>query len=236
MTKTITVSDIAKMIDHSLLRPNLTEEEFVEGVELSKNFQVATCSVVPFDVARAAKLLAGSGVPVSTVVAFPHGTVPTEVKVFEAQRSLENGAMELDMVIAISRLMAGDDAYVEDDIRAVAEITHSHGAGLKVIFENCFLTNEMIVTACQLSEKAGSDFVKTSTGYGTGGATLEDIRLMRANVSPKMKVKAAGGIRTLDEFLQYRAAGTDRIATRSSQPILEEAQKREAEGTLLALA
>ena len=231
----LTVSDIARMIDHSLLRPNLTEAEFLEGVELSKKFQVATCSVVPFDVARAVKLLEGSGVPVSTVVAFPHGTVPTEVKVFEGKRSIEDGAIELDMVMAISRMMAGDYAYVEDDIRAMAELAHANGAELKVIFENCFLTKEMIVRACQLSEKAGADFVKTSTGYGSGGATLEDIKLMRASVSTKMKIKAAGGIRTLDEFLQYRAAGTDRIATRGSQAILEEAAKREAEGTLKEL-
>lgn len=228
----LSVSDIAKMIDHSLLRPNLTEAEFLEGVDLSRKFQVATCSVVPFDVARAVKLLEGSNVPVSTVVAFPHGTVPTEVKVFEGECSLENGAIELDMVMAISRMLAGDYEYVEDDIRAMAELAHAHGAELKVIFENCYLTKEMIVKACQLSEKAGADFVKTSTGYGTSGATLEDIKLMRANVSPKMKVKAAGGIRTLDEFLQYRAAGADRIATRGSQAILEEAAKREAQGLL----
>jgi deoxyribose-phosphate aldolase len=235
MTKYLTVSDIAKMIDHSLLRPNLTDVEFSEGVELSKNYKVATCSVVPFDVARAVKLLEGSGVPVSTVVAFPHGTVPTEVKVFEGKSSLENGAIELDMVMAISRMMAGEYTYVEDDIRAMVELAHAHGAELKVIFENCYLTKEMIVKACQLSEKAGADFVKTSTGYGSGGATLEDIKLMRASVSSKMKIKAAGGIRTLDEFLQYRAAGTDRIATRGSQAILEEAAKRQAEGTLKEL-
>ncbi len=190
---------------------------------------------MPFDVARAVKLLNGSGVPVSTVVAFPHGTVPTEVKVFEGKRSIDDGATELDMVMAISRMMAGDFDYVEDDIRAMAELAHANGAILKVIFENCFLTKEMIVKACQLSDKAGADFVKTSTGYGTSGATLEDIKLMRASVSPKMKIKAAGGIRTLDEFLQYRAAGTDRIATRGSQTILEEAEKREAKGTLKEL-
>jgi deoxyribose-phosphate aldolase len=235
MTKNLTVSDIAKMIDHSLLRPNLTEAEFLEGVELSRNYKVATCSVVPFDVARTVKLLKGSGVPVSTVVAFPHGTLPTEVKVFEGRCSIENGAIELDMVMAISRMMAGEYTYVEDDIRAMAELAHAHDAELKVIFENCFLTKEMIVKACQLSEKAGADFVKTSTGYGSGGATLEDIKLMRASVSSKMKIKAAGGIRTLDEFLQYRAAGTDRIATRGSQAILEEAAKRQAEGTLKEL-
>ena len=235
MSKNLTVSDIAKMIDHSLLRPNLTEAEFLEGVELSRKYQVASATVVPFDVARTVKLLEGSGVPVSTVVAFPHGTVPTEVKVFEGRRSIENGAIELDMVMAISRMMVGEYAYVEDDIRAMVELAHTHKAALKVILENCYLTKEMIVKACQLSEKAGADYVKTSTGYGPGGATLEDIKLMRASISPKVKIKAAGGIRTLDEALQYRAAGTDHIGTRGSQAILEEAAKREAEGTLKEL-
>ena len=232
MPNSLSVSDIAKMIDHSLLRPNLTEEEFVEGVELSAKYQMATCSVVPFDIARAAKMLEGSNVPVSTVVAFPHGTIPTESKVFEGRKSIENGAAELDMVIAISRMMAGDHAYVEDDIRAVVEMAHKLNVTVKVIFENCYLTKEMIAKACQLSEKAGADFVKTSTGYGTSGATLEDIRLMRASCSPRVKIKAAGGIRTLDEVLAYRAAGTDRIATRGSQAILKEAEKRVASGSL----
>jgi deoxyribose-phosphate aldolase len=235
MTKNITVSDIAKMIDHSLLRPNLTEEEFLEGIKLCRKYNVASATVVPYDVLRSVKLLDGSGVATTTVVAFPHGTVPTEVKVFEGRRSIENGAAELDMVIAISRMIAGEYTYVEDDIRAMAELAHAHNAGLKVILENCFLTKEMIVKACQISEKAGADYVKTSTGYGTGGATLEDIKLMRASISPKMKIKAAGGVRTLDEALQYRAAGTDHIGTRGSEAILEEAAKREAEGTLKEL-
>jgi len=236
MNKPLTVSDIAKMLDHSLLRPNLTEEELIEGVELSARYQVATCSVVPFDIARVVRMLEGSGVPVSTVVAFPHGTIPTESKVNEGRRSIEDGAVELDMVMAISRMMAGEHAYVEDDIRAVVEMAHAQNATVKVIFETCYLTKEMITKACELSEKAGADFVKTSTGYGTSGATLEDIRLMRASCSSKMKIKAAGGIRTLDEVLAYRAAGTDRIATRGSQAILEEAEKRFADGALLETA
>lgn len=234
MNDILTVAEIAQMIDHSLLRPNLSEAEFVEGVELSAKYQVATCSVVPFDVVRAVKMLAGSGVPVSTVVAFPHGTIPTESKVFEARQSIENGAAELDMVMAISRMMAGEHTYVEDDIRAVVEMAHARNVAVKVIFENCFLTKEMIAKACELSERAGADFVKTSTGYGTSGAVLEDIRLMRASCTSRMKVKAAGGIRTLDEVLAYRAAGTDRIATRGSQAILEEAEKRAAAGILTA--
>ncbi len=235
MPEKISVNDIAKMIDHSLLRPNLTEAEFNEGVELSAKYKMATCSVVPFDVARTVKMLEGSGVPVSTVVAFPHGTIPTESKVSEGRKSIENGAAELDMVMAISRMLAGEHAYVEDDIRALVEMAHAQDVTVKVIFENCYLTQEMIVKACQLSENAGADFVKTSTGYGTSGATLEDIRLMRASCSPRVKVKAAGGIRTLDEVLAYRAAGTDRIATRGSQAILEEAQERKAAGTLFEI-
>jgi len=230
--KTLTVKNIAKMIDHSLLRPQLTEDEFLDGIELSKKYNVATCSVVPFDVFRAVKLLESSNIPVSTVVAFPHGTIPTPAKVFEARKAIENGASELDMVIAISRLIAGDSAYVEDDIHAVAEISHANNVTLKVIFENCYLTKELIVKACKISEKAGADFVKTSTGYGTSGATLEDVRLMRASCSSKVKIKAAGGIRTLDEVIQYRLASVNRIATRSSQPILEEAEIREKNGTL----
>lgn len=232
MGKQIAVQDVAKMIDHSLLRPNLTEAEFFEGIELSKKYHVATCSVVPLDVKRTVKMLKDFSIPVSTVVAFPHGSIPTAAKVNEAKEALDNGAIELDMVIAISRMMADEDTYVEDDIAAVAKITHDYHAILKVIFENCYLTKDQIVRASQLSEKANADFIKTSTGYGTSGASIEDVKLMRASCSSKVKIKAAGGIRTLDEVLAYRSMGVDRIATRSSQPILEEAEKRQEVGTL----
>jgi len=230
--QTLILQKIAKMFDHSLLRPQLTEEEFEQGVLFSREKQVATCSVVPFDVVRAVKMLEGSGVPVSTVLAFPHGTIPTEAKVHEAQLAINNGAIELDMVMAISRMLAGDTSYVEQDIHAVVETAHAANVGVKVILETCYLTNEMITKACQLCEKAGADFVKTSTGYGTAGATLEHVILMRNSCSSKVKVKAAGGIRTLDDVLAYRAHGVDRIATRATPAILKEAEERQAQGKL----
>jgi deoxyribose-phosphate aldolase len=235
MKKELTVYDIAQMIDHSLLRPNLTEEEFTEGVELSMKFKVATCSVVPYDVKRTVDLLKESHVPVSTVIGFPHGTSTTEAKVFEARRAVEDGAIELDMVMAIGRHLSGSHDYVREDIAAVVDYAHAHQAAVKVIIETCYLNRDQIVKACQLVEAAGADFVKTSTGYGTAGATLENIKLMRASCSSKVKVKAAGGIRTLDEVLAYRAAGTDRLATRATAQILAEAQQRQAAGKLIEL-
>lgn len=235
MGKQLTVKDIAGMIDHSLLRPTLTDGEFFEGIELAKTYKCATVCVAPYDAERSAKLLAGSDVRVSTVIDFPHGSNITEAKVFESVKAIENGASELDMVLAISRLVSGDFKYVEEDIRAVVETAHERGAIVKVIFENCYLKKDKIIAACRLSEKAGADYVKTSTGYGTGGATLEDVKLMRENCSPKVAVKAAGGIRTLDELLAYRAAGAKMIGTRATAPILDEAVKREKDGTLKEL-
>ncbi|RJQ42264.1 MAG: deoxyribose-phosphate aldolase [Anaerolineaceae bacterium] len=228
----LTVFDIAEMIDHSLLRPTLTNDEFDEGILLARKYKMATCCVAPYDVVRAVKGLAGSGVKVSTVIDFPHGSNLTEAKVYEAELAIKNGASSLDMVLAISRLISGEYDYVENDIRQVVECAHPHGINVKVIFENCFLTKEMIVKACELTEKAGADFVKTSTGYGTGGATLADCYLMRQSTSATIAVKAAGGIRTLDDVLCYRAVGTKMIGTRASASILDEAEKRFNEGSL----
>ncbi|RKX76246.1 MAG: deoxyribose-phosphate aldolase [Spirochaetes bacterium] len=232
MCKTLTVKDIAKMIDHSLLRPTLADSEFREGIELAGKYKCATVCVAPYDVARAVDMLSGSEVLISTVIDFPHGSNLTESKVFQVERAVEKGARELDMVLAISRLVSKDYGYVEDDIRAVVEAAHSLGAVLKVIFENCYLNPELIVEACRICEKTGADYAKTSTGYGPGGARLEDVRLMRKSLSAKVAVKAAGGIRTLDELLAYRAAGAKMIGTRATAPILDEAEKREAEGNL----
>lgn len=235
MGKVLRVADIAAMIDHSLLRPTLTDEEFDEGVELVKKYRCATVMVAPYDVPKAVQRLAGSGIQVSTVVDFPHGSNLTRAKVFEANLGMDNGAVHLDMVLAISRLVAGHYDYVEDDIRAVAEAAHARQVPLKVIFETCYLTPEQIIAGCQISERAGADFVKTSTGYGSGGATLEDVRLMRAHCSAKVKVKPAGGIRTLDQVLEYRQAGAAMIGTRATAAILDEAVQREAAGALREL-
>ncbi len=231
----LTVRDIAQMIDHSLLRPTLTDPEFFEGIELARKYECATVCVAPYDVPRSAELLKGSPVRVSTVVDFPHGSNMIESKVFEANLALDRGASELDMVLAISRLVAGTYDYVEADIRAVVDAAHARGAVVKVIFETCYLTPEMIVKGCELSERAGADYVKTSTGYGPRGASLDDVRLMRKSCSPKVSVKASGGIRTLDDVLEYRKAGTKMIGTRASAAILDEAARRAAAGTLQEL-
>lgn len=235
MGKVLSVADIAAMIDHSLLRPTLTDEEFEEGVELVKQYRCATVMVAPYDVSKAVERLAGTGIQVSTVVDFPHGSNLTKAKVYEAELAIENGATHLDMVLAISRLVAGHYDYVEEDIRAVVEVAHARGVPVKVIFETCYLTPERIIAACQISERAGADFVKTSTGYGPGGATLEDVKLMRASCSPRVKVKPSGGIRTLDQVLEYRKAGAAMIGTRATAAILDEAVKRAVAGTLMEL-
>jgi deoxyribose-phosphate aldolase len=235
MGKLITVADIARMIDHSLLRPTLTDEEFNEGIELVKKYKCATVMVAPYDVPKAVKALAGTGILVSTVVDFPHGSNLTQAKVFESKLAMDNGASHLDMVLAISRLVAGHFDYVEQDIRAVVEVAHARNIPVKVIFETCYLSEDRIVSACKISEKAGADFVKTSTGYGSAGATLETVRLMRRSCGPKVQVKPAGGIRTLDDVLEYRKAGATMIGTRGTAAILDEAEKREASGTLREL-
>jgi len=232
----LTVQDIARMIDHSLLRPTLTDEEFCEGIDLAIRYKTATVCVAPYDVPRSVSMLEGSGVRVSTVVDFPHGSNLTVSKVFEAERAMDCGAAELDMVLAISRLVSGQLGYVEQDVRAVVETAHSRGAVVKVIFETCFLTPEMIVAGCQACERAGADYVKTSTGYGPRGASLDDVRLMRENCSPRVDVKAAGGIRTLDDVLCYRQAGARMIGTRATAAILDEAVRRAETGTLRDLA
>lgn len=231
----LTVADIAKMVDHSLLRPTLTDEEFEEGVELVRKYRCATVMVAPYDVPKAVARLKDTDIQVSTVVDFPHGSNLTVSKVFEAERAMDNGAAHLDMVIAISRVVTSHYDYIEQDIRAVVEAGHARNVPVKVIFETCYLTPEMIVAACKVSDRAGADFVKTSTGYGPSGATLEVVRLMRASCSPRVQVKPAGGIRTLDDVLLYRQAGATMIGTRGTAAILDEAVKREAEGTLQEL-
>ena len=232
MAERLTLKDIARMIDHSLLRPNLTVEEFNEGIALAARYRCATVCVVPYDVKRAAQMLRGTGVLVSTVVDFPHGSNLTSSKIYQVERAVENGAKEIDMVLAISRLVSGDFGYVEQDVRAVVEAAHTHNAVIKVIFENCYLSADRIKTACEICERVQADYVKTSTGYGPAGATLEDVRLMRMSCNPRIGVKAAGGIRTLDDVLAYRSAGAKMIGTRATAAILDEAARREASGKL----
>src|SRR4029079_8799972 len=186
----LTERDIAKTIDHSLLRPELDDAFVEDGCRLAAKYDVASVCVRPADVRRAAALLRGTDVAVGTTVGFPHGNHLTETKVFEARRALDDGATELAMVIQIAALRSGRDADVQADIAAVVDVGHAGGAIVKVIFENAYLTDDEKIRACHLTEAAAGDFVKTSTGFAPSGATHDDLRLMRANTSPHIQVKA----------------------------------------------
>ena len=221
-----TPKDIAGMIDHSLLRPELTRDEVVQGCAVARKYATATVCCTPTDVALCKKELAGSDVGVAAVVGFPNGYSLTAAKVFEAEKAIDDGATELDMVLHIGRLRAGDLAYVRADVKAVCDAAHRRGAKVKVILENCYLDDAQKRAGCKACEEAGADWVKTSTGFGKGGATLEDLRLMRAAVSDKVQVKAAGGVRDLDFALQVREAGCTRFGATATEAIMEEALRR----------
>jgi deoxyribose-phosphate aldolase len=224
----LTERDIAKTIDHSLLRPELDDGFIEAGCRLAAKYDVASVCCRPADIARAAELLRGTDVHVGSTIGFPHGNHATEVKVFEARRALADGATELDMVIQIGALKSGRDAEVQADIEAVVQVGHSAGAIVKVIFENAYLTDDEKVRACRLSEAAGADFVKTSTGFAPSGATHDDLRLMRANTSPHIQVKAAGGVRTLDALLAVMELGVTRIGATATETIIEDFRARKA--------
>ena len=233
MDATLTIEDltyeqVAKTIDHSLLRPELTLTEVQEGCAIAARYEVASVCVRPTDVQFCRELLADSDVAVGTVIGFPHGAHRTETKVFESVRAIGDGATELDMVINIGWLRSGEDERVEADIRAVTDVAHSARAIVKVILENAYLSKDEIVRGCQAVERAGADYVKTSTGFAPSGATLEDLRLMRATVSPHVKVKAAGGVRSLDALIEVMAAGADRCGATRTAEMLDEFRARKA--------
>jgi len=220
--------DIAKTIDHSLLRPELDDRFVEDGCRLAAEYHVASVCVRPADVRRAKAILGETDVAVGTVIGFPHGNQLTSTKVFEAQQALAEGAIELDMVIQIGALKSGRDDDVQADIEAIVEVAHASGAIVKVIFENAYLADDEKIRACRLSEAAGADFVKTSTGFAPGGATHDDLRLMRANTSPHVQVKAAGGVRTLDALLEVMALGTTRIGATATKAIIDDFRARKA--------
>ena len=228
----ITLREIAKTLDHSTLQPFLTEDDIRKGCDIALQYDTATVCARPGDMPLVVRLLSGSGVRPCTVIGFPHGAHHTSVKVYEAERALDDGCRELDMVLNIGRLLHGDEACVQDEIAALADAAHARNALLKVILETCYLNDEQKKLACRLSEKAGADFVKTSTGYGSAGATVEDVKLMRAAVSEKVSVKASGGIRTLDMVLSCRLAGAARCGVSATVKIMEEARERLEKGTL----
>ncbi len=217
--KTITKQQLAKTIDHSLLQPQLTDDDVVAGCELADRYHVATVCVKPCHVALAKRLLEGSDVKVSTVIGFPHGGTTTATKVFEAQEAVRNGAVELDMVINIGKFRAGDVDHVRDEIKAIVHA--GDGALIKVILENAYLDHDQKVAAYQAVEAAGAHFVKTSTGFAPTGATVDDIKLMRATVGPRVEVKAAHGVRTLEALLAVIDAGATRVGATATAAMLD---------------
>jgi deoxyribose-phosphate aldolase len=221
-----TYADVAKMIDHSLLRPVLKSDELEAGCRLAREYDVASVCILPYALSRAVELLAGSAVVPSTTIGFPHGGHASRVKAFEAERALDDGARELDMVVNVSKVLSGDWGYVRDDIRAVLEPTRARGARLKVIFENCYLEDAQKVRLCEIGGELRVDWVKTSTGFGTGGATDEDLALMRKHSPPHVQVKAAGGVRDLDRLLRVRELGCTRSGATATKEILDEAKRR----------
>lgn len=221
-----TYSDIAKMIDHSLLNPSLSWSELEAGVALAREYDVASVCIMPYALRRCADLLAGSTVAPSTTIGFPHGGHATDTKRAEAVQAVEDGGQELDMVINISKALSGDWTYVRNDIEAVLDVTHGAKRKLKVIFENCYLEDDQKIRLCAICGDLGVDWVKTSTGYGAGGANLDDLRLMREHTPPHVQVKAAGGIRTLDGVLEVRALGVTRVGASRTRDILDELRAR----------
>lgn len=217
-----TLEQVAKTIDHSILKPDFTDGDVRAGAELALKYNTASYCIRPMDVAPAAEILAGSDVHVCTVIGFPHGSSTTAVKEFETADAIKNGAVEIDMVINISALLSGDYDYVEQDIRAVVDAAHAAGASVKVIFETAYLDDELVVKACELSEAAGADYVKTSTGFASEGATLHNVKLMKATVGDRLKVKSSGGVRTLDQLIDYMDAGVTRSGCSATQQVLEE--------------
>ena len=233
--ETVTERELAKAIDHSLLKPELDDAFIEAGCQLAAEYDVASVCVRPADVKRARAILDGTDVAVGTVIGFPHGSSTTATKVFEARDALTNGATELDMVIQIGALRSGRDQDVRDDVAAVVRVAHEAGASVKVILENAYLTDDEKVRGSRLTEAAGADFVKTSTGFAPSGATHEDLALMRRTVSERVQVKAAGGVRTLDDLIAVMNLGVTRIGATQTKPILDDFRARRA-GSVAAAA
>lgn len=218
--------DIAKMIDHSLLSPTLGASDLESGCRLAVAYDVASVCIMPYYLKRCAELLAGSTVHPSTTIGFPHGGHTTAVKQAEARQAVLDGGQELDMVVNISQVLSGDWDYVRQDIAAVIEVAHAENRKVKVIFENCYLGDDQKKRLCEICGELGADWVKTSTGYGTGGATLEDLKLMRAHSPEAVQVKAAGGIRDMDSLLEAREIGVTRIGASRTKTMLDDCRAR----------
>ena len=221
-----TYDAITKMIDHSLLGPTLTRDDLEAGLGLALEYDVASVCIMPYYLKRCAEVLRGSGVRASTTIGFPHGGHTTAVKLAEARQALADGGEELDTVVNISKVLSGDWDAVADELRAVIDLAHDAGQKVKVIFENCYLDDGQKIRLCEICGRLGADWVKTSTGYGTGGATLADLRLMRAHSPPTVQVKAAGGVRDLEALLAVRAVGVTRVGATRTRDILDDCRRR----------
>jgi len=226
MDASYTYEDVAKMIDHSLLSPALIVAELEEGCGLALRYNVASVCIMPYYVRRCAELLAGSSVQPSTTVGFPHGGHTTSIKLAEAERAIEDGATELDVVINISQARSGNWVYAGGEIRKLTDTCHASGARIKVIFENAYHDEASKIRLCEICGDAGVDWVKTSTGYAPTGATIEDLKLMRKHSPPHVQVKAAGGVRDLDTLLAMKEIGVTRVGATRTAAILDECRRR----------
>jgi deoxyribose-phosphate aldolase len=227
MTMAHRYDDLAKMIDHSLLHPTMTQSTLEEGIQLALAYDVASVCIMPYYLKRCAELLAGSTVRASTTIGFPHGGHTTAIKVAETKQAIEDGCQEFDMVVNISKVLSEDWDYVRADIRSVTEAVHAAGQKVKVIFENCYLEDAHKIRLCEICSELNVDWVKTSTGYGTGGATIEDLKLMRKHAADHVQVKAAGGVRDADKLVEVRELGVSRVGASRTKEILDEVRKRE---------
>ena len=226
MSERYSYDEIAKMIDHSLLNPALTTQELDAGCKIALQYGVASVCILPYYLARCADVLRGSGVEPSTTIGFPHGANSTSVKLAETEQALKDGGTELDAVINIGKVRSGDWGYVKREIEALTKSTHAGGAKIKVIFENAYLDESEKIRLCEICGEIGVDWVKTSTGFASTGATVADVKLMRQHSPMHVQVKAAGGVRTLDALLEFRAAGATRVGSSSTAQILEDRRKR----------
>ncbi len=218
--------EIARMIDHALLNPTLTIDQLEQGIQIALKYEVASVCILPFYLKRCAVMLKGSNVKASTTIGFPHGAHSTAAKLAETVQALDDGGEELDCVVNINQVLSGNWDYVRADIKAVIDVTHARGQRVKVIFENCYLNDDQKIRLCEICGELNADWVKTSTGFGTGGATLEDAKLMRAHSPSHVQVKAAGGIKDLDALLAFRALGVTRIGCSRTTEILEDCKRR----------
>ena len=221
-----TYADVAKMIDHSLLNPTLSADDMEKGWRLALDYDVASVCIVPCYLKHCAEALKGSAVRAGTTIGFPHGGHTTAVKLAEARQAIADGGEELDMVVNIGKVLSGDWGFVSDDIAAMVKAAHAQKALVKVIFENCYLTDQQKIALCEICGELRADFVKTSTGYASGGATIEDLKLMRAHSPAHVQVKAAGGVRTLDDLLRVRALGVTRAGATRTAGMLDECKRR----------